>query len=90
MNIGNDMSRPAQSAARRFNGRVWMVVGAFVLLAGALVLLQAPAEAQIDFRQTIVAILLSMREAFADSPFAGFILAILDALIAAFGGVISG
>ena len=90
MDIENDISGSGQSALRRFNGRVWMVVGAFVLLAGALFLLQSPAEAQIDFRQTIVAILLSIREAFANSPFAGFILAIIDALIAAFGGVISG
>ncbi len=90
MNIESDISGSGERALRRSNVRVWMVVVAFVLLAGALFLLQSPAEAQIDFRQIIVGILLSIREAFADSPFAGFILAIIDALIAAFGGVISG
>jgi hypothetical protein len=90
MNIGSDMSSSDHSVRGRVNLRVWMVVGALVLVAGALFLLQRPAEAQINFNQFIVAILLAIRNAFAGSPFFGFIVAIIDQLIEAFGGAISG
>ncbi len=41
--------------------------------------------AQINFNQIFCAILISVRNAFANTPFAGFILPILNSLIAGFG-----
>lgn len=43
------------------------------------------AAAQIDFRQFICPILLAIRNAFATSPFFGFIQAIINQLLAQFG-----
>jgi hypothetical protein len=42
-------------------------------------------HAQINISQLICGILLSVRNAFANSPFAGFVTPILDAIIRAFG-----
>ena len=78
------------AAASRMNVRVLIIVGALLLTAGALFLSQHAAEAQLPFGQFIVAILLGLRNSFANSPFFGFLVGIFDALIRAFGGIVSG
>jgi hypothetical protein len=61
------------------------VVAALALVVAWFVLLQQPADAQINIRQIACPILIPLRNAFANSPFFSFVAGILDALIAAFG-----
>ena len=52
---------------------------------GAVAAAVAGVDAQINFNQIFCAILLSIRNAFAGSPFFGFIAAAINALLIAFG-----
>jgi hypothetical protein len=61
------------------------VFAGFALVLAWFVLVQQPADAQIDFRQIVCPTLISIRNAFANSPFFSFVSGILDSLIAAFG-----
>ena len=78
------------AAASRINVRVLVIAAALLVTAGVLFLSQHAAEAQLPFGQLIVSILLSVRNAFANSPFFGFLAGIFDALIRSFGGIVSG
>lgn len=61
------------------------VFAAFALVLAWFVLVQSPAEAQIDFRQFVCPILLAIRNSFANSPFFGFVAPVIDQLLLAFG-----
>ena len=61
-----------------------------VLAAGMLLLVQQRADAQVNIGAIACPILLSVRSAFANSPFFSFIEPILNALLSAFGCSISG
>ena len=61
------------------------VFTAFALVLAWFVLVQSPAEAQIDFRQFVCPILLAIRNSFANSPFFAFVAPVIDQLLLAFG-----
>ena len=74
-------------AGRTARVRVLSIAAALTLVVAALLLLQEPAQAQFGI---VCNILQSLAASFANSPFFAFIENIINALLAAFGCVISG
>lgn len=75
---------------RRMLGRLAVfTAGVAVLFALALLLFQQQAEAQINIQQFVCPLLINLRNTLG-AAFGAFVLPIINALLAAFGCVISG
>ena len=80
------MAGHGRTVNQRLLGRLAVfAAGVTVLFALALLIFQQQADAQINIQQIVCPILISLR-----NVFGGFFAGIFDALLAAFGCVISG